>query len=125
MVKTQIHAKHNSLKILLKIEFLTSNLRFGEELVLKKNFFEKIGYDIFTYNGNPINYLRYSLTPLYVLIEIYVTDNTVFKLRLVSPIYDVIMSFTDDVMFGPFRLSLISLRNTERFWVNLNKKSLG
>ena len=37
--------------------------------------------------------------------------------------YDVIISFTDVAVatFGPFRLSLMSLRKTERFWV---KRSL-
>ena len=37
--------------------------------------------------------------------------------------YDVIISFTEVAVatFGPFRLSLISLRKTERFWV---KRSL-
>lgn len=36
--------------------------------------------------------------------------------------YEVIISFTEVavVTFGPFRLSLMSLRKTERFWVNLS-----
>ena len=40
-----------------------------------------------------------------------------------SWIYDVIISFTEVAVatFGPFRLSLMSLRKTERFWV---KRSL-
>ena len=47
--------------------------------------------------------------------------------KLLSPYhhhyhYEVIISFTEVavVTFGPLRLSLMSLRKTERFWVNLS-----
>ena len=45
-------------------------------------------------------------------------------MRFIVLHYDVIMSFTVVVVtFGPFKLSLMSRRKTDKFWVNLKMRT--